>query len=206
MPSLVIKLITITESMINEGKYSQVLSVRLGVEVLKKSSTFINLNITKVLPAATVTFSKWNLDVTVDCVVDRTPNSSLIWSFLQHLRCWEDLLLIRYNKLIHPNKKELNSIRCINRYKKTTSWKQCQICRCYQYLLLHSGNVKGRSYNGTSEFTFLGPLTELYRNQDSGFQNHVKKICFLFICRLLLLFCRGTFSCFCNHEEYNYFP
>lgn len=58
MPSLAIKLITITESMINEGKYSQVLSVRLGVEVLKKSSTFINLNITKVLPAATVTFSK----------------------------------------------------------------------------------------------------------------------------------------------------
>lgn len=206
MPSLVIKLITITESMINEGKYSQVLSIRLGVEVLKKSSTFINLNITKVLPAATVTFSKWNLDVTVDCVVDRTPNSSLIWSFLQHLRCWEDLLLIRYNKLIHANKKELNSIRCINRYKKTTSWKQCQICRCYQYLLLHSGNVKGRSSNGTLEFTFLGLLTELYRNQHSGFQNHVKKICFLFICRLLLLFCRGTFSCFCNHEEYNYFP
>lgn len=116
------------------------------------------------------------------------PNSNFIWSFLQHTRYWEVLFLIRYNKHRHTNKKELSGVRFINRYKKTTFWKQCQICRCYQYLLSRSGNVKGRSYNGTLEFTFLGLLNELLRNEDSGFQNHAKKLWFLFTCCLLLLF------------------
>lgn len=147
----------------------RVLSIRLAVEMLKKSSTCVNLNIIKILPAATVGFSKWNLYVTVDCIVDR--NTVLIYfEVFYSIQGIE-----RYNKHIHANKKELNSIRFINRCKKTTTWKQCQIGRCYQYLLSHSGNVKGRSYNRTLEFTFLGLLTELFRNQDSGFKNHAKK-------------------------------
>lgn len=51
----------------------RILSVRLGVEVLKKNPTCINLNTIKFLPAATVSFSKWNQYVTVGCIIDRNP-------------------------------------------------------------------------------------------------------------------------------------
>lgn len=122
------------------------------------------------------------------------PNFNLIWSFLQHPRYWEDLLLIRYNKPIHANKKKWNSIRSINRYKKTTSWKQYQICRYYQYLLSHFGNVKGRSYNGTLEFTFLGLLTEYTETKILAFKIMLNKYGFYLLAAFYCHFAEEHFQ------------